>query len=146
MFPIGFSGEFEIVAVEYRTIEILLQRLEQKLRRARARNVRRNGNKVSFKGGFFRIAGNWNVLNPVSSGEIEIVPGNPAVVKYRFSFVQLLVFVTVVAASCMIFLVSIGAIWAALIFPPMIWLSMFGLGFMLASARLPPFVLRAMQD
>ncbi len=50
MFPNGFSGQFEIVTVEYGT-----------------------------------------VLNPVSSGEIEIVPGTSAVVRYKFSCLQLLV-------------------------------------------------------
>jgi hypothetical protein len=145
MFPTGFSGQFEIVAVEYRTIEILLQRVERELRFARALAVRRSGNKVSFKGGIFRMAGRSNVLNPVSSGEIEIVPGNPAIVRYRFSCVQLLTFVTIFASSCAIFLFSTGAILSGLIFPLIIWLSMFGLNFLGASATLPAFVRKAMQ-
>ena len=146
MFPTGFSGQFEIVAVEYQTIEILLQRVEQKLRRARALDVRRDGNKVSFKGGLFRMASRRNVLSSVSSGEIEIVPGSPAVVRYRFSCVQWLVLMTALAITCGIFLFSIGAIWTGFIVPLIIWLLMIGLSFKSASAILPAFVYRAMQD
>ena len=145
MFPTGVSGQFEIVAVEYRAIEILLQRVERELRAVRALEVRRRGNKVLFKGGLLRMVSRSNVLNPVSSGEIEIVPGSPTVVRYRFSCVQLLICVTVFASAFAIFLFSIGAILAALIFPLFFWLFMFGLSFLVASARLPIFVRKATQ-
>ena len=145
MFPTGFSGQFEIVAVEYRAIEILLQRVERELRFVRALEVRRSGNKVSFKGGLLRMAGRSNVLNPVSSGEIEIVPGSPAVVRYRFSCIQLLAFVTILAGLLAICLFSIGAILAALIIPLVVWLSIFGLSFVAAAELLRRFVRKATQ-
>lgn len=140
MFPTGFSGEFEVVAVEYRAIEVLLRRIERELRIAGALDVRRSGNKVSFKGGLFRLVSRGNVLNNVGSGEIEIVPGSPAVVKYSFSCVQMLTFVTVLAGSLAVFLFAIGAAVVAFILPIVIWLVMFGMNFLLASERLDAFV------
>lgn len=141
MFPTGFSGEFEVVAVEYRAIEVLLRRIECNLRAAGALDVRRSGNKVSFKGGLVRLVSRRNVLNDVGSGEIEIVPGSPAVVKYSFSCVQMLTFVTVLAGSLAVFLFAIGGVSVvAFILPVVIWLLMFGMNFLLASERLAAFV------
>ena len=141
MFPTGFSGEFEVVAVEYRAIEVLLRRIERELRAARALDVRRSGNKVSFKGGIFRLVSSWNVLNGVDSGEIEIVPGSPAVVKYSFSCVQSLTFATVLAGSLAVFLFAIGGVSVvAVILPVIIWLVMFGMNFLITSERLAAFV------
>lgn len=141
MFPTGFSGEFEVVAVEYRAIEILLRRIERELRAAQALDVRRSGNKVFFKGGLLRLVGNGNVLNGVGSGEIEIVPGSPAVVKYNFSCVQMLTFVTVFAGALAVFLFAIGGVSVvAFILPVVIWFFMFGMNFLIAPERLPAFV------
>jgi hypothetical protein len=146
MFPTGFRGEFEVVAVEYEAINVLLLRVERELRAARALNVCRRGNKVSFRGGIFRLVSNWNVLVPVGSGEIEVVPGNPAAVRYRFSCVEMLTFVTVVASALGVFLFTIAGISvAAFIFPIFIWFSMFGLNFLIASERLPAFVRKAVR-
>ena len=61
MFPVSVNGEFEVAAEKYGTIELLLRRIERHLRAARALEVRRSVNRVSFKGGFLRTTG--NVLN-----------------------------------------------------------------------------------
>jgi hypothetical protein len=72
----------------------LMPHLAECLRRARARDVTVDGNRIAFKGGLFRPVSNWNVLVPFGTGELEFLPTTREV-RYRLSLAQLIVAATV---------------------------------------------------
>ena len=85
---------------------ILTAHLAECLRRVHARQIRVEGNRVSFRGGCFRFVTNWNVLGPFGYGELEVdMVANE--VRYRLSLAQLVIVVTVLVlflGSLMLFL------------------------------------------
>jgi hypothetical protein len=109
----------------------------------KAVDISQQVNIVSFRGGFFpfRFLSNLRVLGPVSRGEIEVLPGTPAVVKYRLSTVGMLVDVLVIALAMMIFIgITRSILMASLAFPLMFGV-FFGTNYLIAVFRLTSFVI-----
>ncbi|MBI1849429.1 MAG: hypothetical protein HYR85_03690 [Planctomycetes bacterium] len=109
---------------------------------ARAIDIRRSDDAVSFRGGLFRSVTNWNVLVPVDSGRIEVVAGPSMRVRYYFSCSKLLV-TTTLGAVLLVVLSSVQAGRVRLFAPLLVTMGLFGGNYVIASHRLPRFVRRA---
>jgi hypothetical protein len=96
MFPFSRRGILEVPGLEP---DLALDRLRVALEKADARNLRRDGSRLVFYGGIFRFVGSWNILCPISTGEISASPmSDGAKVTYRLSFVEILVVVSLMLA------------------------------------------------
>lgn len=138
MFPTSIKGEFEIKVLQFEDIDSVLSRVEQELAAARAANVLRTDNKITFRGGIFRFVSNWNVLVPVGYGEIEVLPTS---VKYEFSCIEMLIVTTFMACiMCIFILSSIPVSTLSFVVPLLMWLWLFGMNYVIAFVRLPAFV------
>jgi hypothetical protein len=91
MFPLGFEGSIELASAKESQFDGILSRIQAALASVSARNIDRDGNKVSFKTGMFRFVSSINILGPVSSGEIELIAGRPCAARYQFSCLPLFV-------------------------------------------------------
>lgn len=72
---------------------MLTAHLADCLRRVYARNITVDGNRITFRGGVFRLVTNWNVLVPFGSGQLE-VDTTARQVRYRLSVAQLVIVAT----------------------------------------------------
>ena len=81
MFPTGFKGEFEIPQVRPQDLDAVLSGVAQELFAVKTISVRREGNRVTFRGGILHFVFNWSVLGPVGYGGIEVFPGDPGIVR-----------------------------------------------------------------
>jgi hypothetical protein len=141
MFPISLVGEFEIKMKESEDVKSVLNKIEEGLDSVRATSIVCTNNKVTFRGGIFRLVTNWNILVPVCYGEIEVQPGNPGSVKYKFSCVEMLVITAIMVVLMGGFILSSIPISAFSILAPLImWLWLFGMNYLTAMLRLPAFV------
>ncbi len=144
MFPTSIKGTIELSTCEPSDIPRILINVRSELEAASARDIHLSENKISFRGGIFRLVTNWNVLVPIGSGEIEVDPGSPPVLKYNFSTLEILVI-----ASLMALFVGGSMALARPItlqtmeFPIVAWLWLFGMNYLVAAFRLPAFVRRA---
>jgi hypothetical protein len=145
MFPISFKGEFKFPQLQPQDINLVLNGVVQELTRVQATSICRAGHKVSFRGGIFRLVFNWNVLGPVDYGEIEVLPGNPVIVRYNLSCVQMLVLSTlvVVVFLALPWMGGVRTVQETLIVPVFFWLWLFGMNYLVAAVRLPRFVRKA---
>src|SRR5580693_8994219 len=75
------------------------------LRGVEARGVVIEANRVLFRGGVFRLVGNWNVLCPFGFGDLA-VDANLRQIRYRLSFRQLML----VATALTLFITVFGSI------------------------------------
>src|SRR5664279_5151402 len=79
-----------------------------------AKEVRVDGNNISFVGGFFRLVISWNVLVPFGFGDMTVDSANQKV-SYRLSYRQLVICCGI---PCLVFV----AVLMFLGFPPGSWL------------------------
>ena len=64
-----------------------LRSLGSQLERRKARAVRIEGSRLEFKGPYFFLASNWNMLAGVSNGQVIVEDGEAgATITYRLSF------------------------------------------------------------
>lgn len=142
MFPTGFKGEIETPPLRPQDVDDVLASIEEALVGAKAADITRVGNTISFRGGLFRfVIGNWNVLHPVGHGEIEVVPGSPGAVRYDLSCVQMLVVATLMVGWLTVSMSSRGHVTLGTVLIPLIgWLWLFGMNYLIAAVRLPAFV------
>jgi len=144
MFPTSISGTLELPAFKSVGVEELLSLVSAEMDHANARDIRRVGTKLSFRGGVFRLVSNWNVLVPAGSGEIEILPGTPVRVRYHFSCIQMLVLVSLIVLAIGASTISSHpSDLTSYLIPLLAWLWLFGMNYLVASARLPALVRRA---
>ena len=134
MFPISFDGQFELDVGEPVEIDDILSRFMQALSAKRATRVLREDHEISFRGGLFRFATGLNLLAMVGRGNIRIIPGDRAVLQYRFSCVQMLVIATVLIA------IVIVREDLPLLVSPVAGFWLFGANYWMASQRLSSFV------
>ncbi len=92
----------------------LLAHLADCLRDVSAKEVRVEGNSVSFVGGVFRFVTNWNVLAPFGFGDLTIDSANREV-SFRLSYRQLVVYTGIMFLVVVAVLLFIGL-------PPASWL------------------------
>lgn len=145
MFPTSIDGEFEIPEYDSTKDGALrtLLKFERALFDNKAKNIKLVGTKLTFEGGIMRMVSNWNILVPVGYGEIEVRPGSPGKLIYRFSTRQMLAGATGMAALFGL-LAAMGASGLASANPVVIflaaWAWLFGMNYLFAAYRLPRFV------
>jgi hypothetical protein len=123
----------------------LLAHLAEQLRKQDARSITINHNAVSFRGGFFRLVNNRNVLNPFGHGELIVDNARPEV-TYRLSVRQLVITMTIVVAIPFVSLWSVvGANPTFLFLLAFGWLWLVGGNLMIGVTRFKRF-LRASID
>jgi hypothetical protein len=144
MFPLSIDGEIELKSSAPESD--ILSGLRRALAAQKANNISTDGRRIAFEAGVFRLVSNWNVLVPVGSGTIEIVPGPPRRVRYAFSCRQMAAFTTAMAGvmSCLAAREG-GAAGAVLIFAGA-WAWLFGMNYIIAAFRLPGFVRDAVES
>lgn len=135
MFPANIEGEFRIGDIDAEEAERRLTAFEEWLRGAKATDIEREGDTVTFRAGIFRWVSNWNPLVPIGWGRVELSRAE-GVLRYDFSCRQLLVLISVWAvvgaAGC-----ALAGFWTGspLVAPIMgVWL--FGMNYLMASWRL----------
>lgn len=99
---------------------------------------------VAFKGGVFRMVGNWNVLVPFGFGELRVDPVTRQV-YYRLSARQLVTIGTVVVGLMTIFTLMSRA-WQPAIFMPFMWLWIVGVNLAIGVFRFERFVCRSIES
>jgi hypothetical protein len=142
MFLTSINGQIELKALKPEHVEMVTRGIKRQLEAMKAVDISQQVNIVSFRGGFFpfRFLSNLSVLGPVSRGEIEVLPGTPAVVKYRLSTVGMLVDVLVIALAMTIFIgITRNIVTASLAFLLMFGV-LFGINYLMAVFRLASFV------
>jgi hypothetical protein len=142
MFPTSINGQIELKALQPEHVEIVTRGISRQLDTMKAVDISQHDNIVSFRGGFlpFRFVANLSVLNSISRGRIEVLPGAPAVVKYRLSTIGMLVDVLVIALAMAIFIgITRNLLSASLAFL-LVFGVLFGINYLVATFRLAAFV------
>lgn len=148
MFPTSISGKHKITIISQAEADLILNRLQDALWEARATDLHRNNNTLYFQGGMLRFSfhASWNILNPVDTCRIDVIPGVPNGVRYQFSTVQLLVMVTVaiILFSIVIAFHPEESFLASPIAPIAGWAWLFGMNYILAAVSLRKFISNAL--
>lgn len=93
--PFRKTGTIKVEVATDKGLDEVMKRVEQALHRATAEQVRVNSNAITFRGGPLRAVSNWNVLRPISSGEIHFdQSGNTVTICYRVSWLGLFIVFT----------------------------------------------------
>ena len=144
-FPTSLSGA---VAVDHVTVEQAIDRLERALAQAKAVAIRRDDTAVRFRGGVFRLVSSSNILGPISNGVLEVSPSaNGVSVRYRVTFTQLLVIVTLMVGAFLgpFVMTELNIPRAGgLAILAVAWLWLFGGNFVLTRLRFPAFLVRSL--
>jgi hypothetical protein len=141
--PLITSGTIRVDTLPDDGLPGLIARVEQALRRVRAARLQVSGDTISFRGGFFRAVTNWNILVPISSGEIHFsrIDGS-VLVRYRISFLGLFLMTTGLVLIPLFFFgdpIQSGVIFAL----PFMWLWLFGANYFTTRFRFPRFLASA---
>lgn len=124
--------------------EKLASHLADCLYDADAKTVDLADSRVAFKGGVFRMVGNWNVLVPFGFGELRVDPVTRQVL-YRLSARQLVAMGTVVVGLMAIFTLMSRA-WQPAILMPIMWLWIVGGNLAIGVFRFERFVCRSIES
>lgn len=144
MFPTSIEGTLDLPERSPAEASELLRRIERALVQAKANDLVRSNDRISFRGGVFRAVSSWNVLGPVGSGVIEVVQGSPSTIRYDFSCMELLIIVTLMAVVLGLSMIhGSPSSMISYVLPILAWLWLFGMNYIVASVRLPNFVKRA---
>jgi len=136
VFPTSYTGSIKLEALAASEIDTVLNRVEQELHKALAVGVSRTGHKISFRGGMFRPVWNWNVLVQVGHGDVEVLPGSPGILRYRFSCTEVLIFATIAA-------VVFGLLTSSALVFVGAWLWLFGMNYLIGAIQIPRFIRRS---
>ena len=108
---ISFTSTRDIELVNRELLEITKAKLEK----LKPSSLKQNGNILIYTGGILRFVWNWNLLNPISEGLIQIESQkNKLIVKYEIQFVEIFV-ISIFTAILACFIVD--NIFAKLIVP-----------------------------
>jgi len=70
--------------------EYIINNIVIKLKMLKPRNLSINSNRITFKGGFFRCVGRFNLIGSIDFGEISIAcRDNRLIMSYKLKFLQL---------------------------------------------------------
>jgi hypothetical protein len=144
MFPTSIDGTFELSHAKETEIESALSKLEQELALASACDIRRRDWKITFRGNAFRFVSNRNIFSIIGAGEIKIDPNTPNQLRYSFSCVEFLTFVTLM--TCFVGMYSTHYQPTSILsyaVPVAMWLLFFGSHYLFAKVWLRSFVKRA---
>jgi hypothetical protein len=125
-------------------VSLLPAHLAACLKNARASAVDINACEVSFKGGIFRLVGNWNVLVPFGSGTLTVDPV-AKIVRYGLNSTQLVTIVSAFTALAVI----LSWIKHSLVVLPMagfLWAWLVGGNLLIGYPRFRRFLRQALRD
>jgi hypothetical protein len=126
--------------------ETLCAKLAQALRDAHARDVVLWPDRVTFSGGMFRVVTNWNVLVPITRGEL-VVEDSGKRLRYRVSFLQLVSCLVVFTVLALVVMPLQGFSPGMLrFFPVLIWVWLGGGNFVIGILRFERFLRRAIAE
>jgi hypothetical protein len=120
---------------------MLAAHLADCLRQVDARMIEIDQNRVSFKGGAFRLVNNWNVLVPFGFGDLTINTTSRHI-SYRLSFRQLTLGATALVALGGVFLCASHS-WQGFVFLPVMWAWLVGGNLAIGLPRFESFIRRA---
>jgi hypothetical protein len=147
MFPLDYRGELSrsklTVSEPDKFPADFLLRSTRVLQQVRARDITIDGQRISFIGGVFRFVWNWNILEPIGYGHIDLNETDDSfVVSYYVSFRQLFV---IASALVLIFGLDLFRndhmpVGAKLGFIVFAWFFLVGGNWLIAMVRFPSFV------
>lgn len=142
-FPFSLEGT---VAIEMADLASTISAVETAMRKARPSALTRDGAKITFRAGVFRLVSNWNQLVSIGSGELLFSQEDSRVlIHYSVSLVEL--FVTVTLLLLIMFgivpLLAGGHTLWPLGFLPLGWLWLFGMNYLTTKFRFPRFLRKA---
>lgn len=116
----------------------IFERFQMKLENLKASSIKSDEDSISYKVDLIRFVHNWNLLNPISDGDIRIETyENKINVKYQIKFTDLFVISCLMAfASILIPVILI----AKIIIPLVIFLIFYGLNVLICILRYQHFI------
>jgi hypothetical protein len=145
MFPFDIQGEVTLPRIGPAQVPIFVSQIATAASEERATSIAKTDSVVSFRGGVFRLVGNWNVFTQITHGTVEVIAGEPGVVRYRFTCTELLVITTVFAVIAGIAALHDGFSPLGIAAPIAVWGWSFGMNYLIACVRLPDFIRNAMR-
>jgi len=128
----------------------LIETFGRELRRLSPSELNVSGGTVSFRAGVFRLVSNWNLLVPISRGEIVVAPANDGVsVRYTISFRQLVTVATIMIVIMMVMICSSEgsqALPLAVFGGSIMWLWLVGMNLAIAIPRFRRFVRKCVES
>ena len=139
-FPFSIEGT---VAIKTTDLMSTISAVESAIRKAKPTDMIRDGAKIRFRAGLFRLVTNWNLLVPIGSGQLLFSQeADRVLIHYSLSLVQLFVTSTLLVAI-MLGIVPIFESeypWACLGVMPLAWLWLFGANYLTTKFRFPRFL------
>ena len=118
----------------------LVEKFAQKLREVRGRNIAVEDDTVRFMGGSFRWVTSWNVLVPITRGEVRI-DRDAMLIRYRLTFTQMAVVASLLIAFLLIMGAANGFPAAMLVaWLPVLLLSLVGVNLVIGILRFDAFL------
>jgi len=90
MFPFSIDGQLEAPKLDSSRAKRLRQRLQAELQKLGAHGIEQEGEWVRFEKRSSPLASRYSALRQIDRGEVEIVPGAPGWIRYRFSCARML--------------------------------------------------------
>lgn len=92
--PFSLSGR--VMLTNPSDLAIVIARIVDALKAAKATDIHQAGHSVTFRAGLFRLVTSMNPLVPIDSGEVAVRTSSSGVaIDYRISFRQIFVVVSV---------------------------------------------------
>ncbi|MHC4439545.1 MAG: hypothetical protein ACYS3S_19485 [Planctomycetota bacterium] len=125
-------------------IEKVAENIYEGLKKVKARNITINQNSVSFSGGLLRFVSSWNILGPVSSGEIILEENNDSIsIHYNLKFTEILIIVTLMVAGFLgpfVWQFQNSSFFLKIMMLGFLWAWLFGMSYLATVLRFPSFI------
>ncbi|MDB5974928.1 MAG: hypothetical protein JWR07_1688 [Nevskia sp.] len=140
MFPIHIKGRIELPDTTPEQAAVIADRIVAALVAVRASGVECRANRITFRGGIFRMVFNWNVLAAVSHGVVDVQSGSKPMVDYTFYCWEMLAFVMLPILFVVLHTSINESPLVRFGIPVFIFLWLFGVNYFVARFRLPAFL------
>lgn len=135
--PLRKYGTIKFEVATGTGLDEVVKSVEEALHRASAAPLRVTPNTITFRGGYLRPVTNWNVLLPISSGEIHFDrSGSTITIDYGVSWISQFVIVAAILSA----LVAVSGDRMLFFILPIGWLFMLVLTYTELSTRFPRFL------
>lgn len=139
MFPFSFSRTIKVPvtngAIES-TSEMIVSMLAKRIETEKPKNITSTQDRITFSSGIFRFRASWDLLGPISYGEIDITQtSNKILVSYKLWFVELFVIVSLMVTIMAFSIFTKGFTIQTLVLIAVMWLWLFGGNFLLTVIR-----------
>jgi hypothetical protein len=102
--PFSKSGTIQVANGPGREIGAIMASVMEALQRQKALDLRSTSDSITFRGGLFRGVTDWNVLRPISSGQIVFAHTEDTVtMTYRVSWFGLFIITTATVSVAVAF-------------------------------------------